>query len=112
MTTICSIHTKFFDETCTECKKEYAELKGLDEINTEDYKADNNAINNNNNKNQQQPAKEYKEFTEERAKILYRDLLLQFLKSSKYNEVESSEKAKSIIRKQCKLRNIPFWSWL
>jgi Rps23 Pro-64 3,4-dihydroxylase Tpa1-like proline 4-hydroxylase len=115
MTTICNIHTKFFDETCTECKKEYAELKGLDEINIKDYyKADNNAnINNNNNKkNEQQSAKEYKEFTEERAKILYRDLLLQFLKSSKYNEVESSEKAKSIIRKQCKLRNMPFWSWL
>jgi hypothetical protein len=56
--------------------------------------------------------KKYKEFTEERAKRLYEDLLLQFLSSSNYNEFEASEKARSIIRKQCQLRNMPSWSWL
>lgn len=41
--TTCCIHTKFFDDTCTECRKEYAELKGLHEINSiNDYKPDNN----------------------------------------------------------------------
>jgi hypothetical protein len=106
----CSIHTKFFDDACTECKKEYAELKGLHGINMNDYKSNNNS--NNNKKHQQQLDKEYKEFTEERAKRLYTDLLLQFLRNSKYNEVEASEKARSIIRKQCRLRNMQFWPWL
>src|SRR5919197_4642325 len=109
MTTCCSIHTKFFDDTCIECRKEYAELKGLHEIKMNDKKPGNNTSN---NKKHQQAEKEYKEFTEERAKRLYKDLLLQFLRSNKYDEVEASEKARSIIRKQCKLRNLPFWSWL
>jgi alpha-D-ribose 1-methylphosphonate 5-triphosphate diphosphatase PhnM len=107
MTTTCSIHTKFFDDTCTECKKEYAELKGLHKIDLDDDKP-----NKDKKHQQQEQPREYKEFTEERAKSLYNDLLLQFLRSSKFNENEASEKAKSIIRKQCKLRNIPFWSWL
>jgi hypothetical protein len=102
----CGIHTKFFDDACTECKKEYAELKGVHRINMNDYKS------NNNNTKHQQLDKEYREFTEERAKRLYTDLLLQFLKNSKYNEVEASEKAKYIIRKQCRLRNMQFWPWL
>jgi hypothetical protein len=113
--TTCCIHTKFFDDTCTECRKEYAELKGLHEINNmNDYKPDNNNNNNisDNKTHQQELTKKYKEFTEERAKRLYKDLLLQFLRSSNYTEVEASEKARSIIRKQCQLRNIPFWSWL
>jgi hypothetical protein len=115
--TTCCIHTKFFDDTCTECRKEYAELKGLHEINSiNDYKPDNNNNNSNNisdNKtHQQELTKKYKEFTEERAKRLYEDLLLQFLSTSNYNEFEASEKARSIIRKQCQLRNMPSWSWL
>jgi hypothetical protein len=113
--TTCCIHTKFFDDTCTECRKEYAELKGLHEINNmNDYKPDDNNNNNtsDNKMHQQELTKKYKEFTEERAKRLYKDLLLQFLGSSNYNEVEASEKARSIIRKQCQLRNMPFWSWL
>jgi hypothetical protein len=28
----CGIHTKFFDDACTECKKEYAELKGIENL--------------------------------------------------------------------------------
>jgi hypothetical protein len=109
----CHIHTKFFDDDCTECKKEYTELKGLDRTNMNDYKSNDNSNNSNNsNKKHQQLDKEYRDFTEERAKRLYTDLLLQFLKNSKYSEVEASEKARSIIRKQCRLRNMQFWPWL
>ena len=110
--TICSIHTNFFDDICTECRKEYAELKGLHEINnTNDYQcANSNSVSN--NKMQQELPKYYKDFTEERAKRLYEDLLLQFIRSKKCSEVEASQKARSIIRKQCLLRNMPFWSWL
>ena len=53
----------------------------------------------------------YKEFTEERAKRLYEELLLQYLKGSS-SENEAAEKARSIIRKQCSIRGIPFWSWI
>jgi flagellar motility protein MotE (MotC chaperone) len=109
-TTTCSTHTKFFDNTCDECKKEYAELKGLHKISLDDRKSDIDDIRN--DLKHVQHAKAFKELTEERAKILYKDLFLQFLQTNKYNEVQCSEKAKSIVRKQCKLRNIPLWSWL
>ena len=112
--TICCIHTNFFDDTCTECRKEYAELKGLRKVNnTSGYKlANSNSASNNKMQQQQELPKNYKEFTEERAKRLYEDLLLQFLRSGKCNEFEAAEKARSIIRKQCLLRNMPFWPWL
>jgi hypothetical protein len=126
--TVCCVHKNFFDDTCIECRKEYAELKGLHEINNNDdgnnttrnYKpanSSNNSISGNNKKieqqqQQQELSKYYKEFTEERAKRLYEDLLLQFLRSGKCNEFEAAEKARSIIRKQCLLRNMPFWPWL
>ena len=112
--TICCIHTNFFDDTCTECRKEYAELKGLHKVNnTSGYKlANSNSASNNKMQQQQELPKKYKEFTEERAKRLYGDLLVQFLRSKKYSEIEASQKAKSVIRKQCLLRHIPFWSWL
>jgi class 3 adenylate cyclase len=42
----------------------------------------------------------YKEFSEERAKKLYEELLVQYLKNS-HNEIEAAETAKRIIRKQC-----------
>ncbi|HET7147752.1 MAG TPA: hypothetical protein VFI73_04565 [Candidatus Nitrosopolaris sp.] len=54
--------------------------------------------------------KKYKDFTEVRAKKLYEELIIQYLKSS--NEVEAAEKARSIIRKQCKIRGMPYWSWI
>jgi len=54
--------------------------------------------------------KKYKEFTEVRAKKLYEDLMLQYLKDGN-SEVEADRKAKAIIRKQCSIRGIPFWSW-
>ena len=112
--TICYIHTNFFDNTCTECRKEYAELKGLGKVNdTSGYKlANSNSVSNNKMQQQQELPKNYKEFTEERAKRLYEDLLVQFLRNKKYSEIEASQKARSIIRKQCLLRHIPFWSWL
>lgn len=55
--------------------------------------------------------KKYKEFTEERAKKLYQDLMLQYLKNG-INELEADRKAKAIIRKQCSIRNMPFWTWI
>ena len=55
--------------------------------------------------------KKYKEFTEERAKKLYEEVLLQYLRSGA-SEVEADQKAKAIIKKQCNLRRMPFWSWL
>jgi hypothetical protein len=102
--TRCSIHTDFFNDSCSTCKKEYVELKGLNESNADNYKSSYD-----NDKDDDD--KKYKEFTEERAKRLYEDLILQYLKSSS-SEIEAVEKAKGIIRKQCRIRDIPFWSWI
>ncbi|HJT49013.1 MAG TPA: hypothetical protein VJ729_12595 [Nitrososphaeraceae archaeon] len=126
--TVCCLHKDFFDDSCTECRKEYSELKGLREINNNDVDNGNNTTRQyksantsssakvDNKKIQQQQQQElskyYKEFTEERAKRLYEDLLLQFVRSGKYNEIDASHKARSIIRKQCSLRNMPFWPWI
>ena len=55
--------------------------------------------------------KKYKEFTEERAKKLYEELMLQYLKSGA-SEIEADMKAKGIIRKQCSIRGMPFWPWV
>nr|AFK24831.1 hypothetical protein Josef01_02j05_42 [uncultured archaeon] len=55
--------------------------------------------------------KKYKEFTEERAKKLYGELMLQYLKGGT-SEVEADRKAKAIIRKQCSIRGMPFWPWV
>ena len=101
--TCCAVHTDFFDDNCSACKKEYSELKGLNQSNTDNYK---NSYGNDKDNN-----KKYKEFTEERAKRLYEDLMLQYIKSSS-NEIEAVEKAKGIIRKQCRIRDIPLWSWI
>ena len=57
-----------------------------------------------------QEGKKYKEFTEERAKKLYEELMLQYLKSGA-TEIDADRKAKSIIRKQCSIRGMSFWSW-
>ena len=105
--TKCCIHTGFFDETCTRCKKEYSELKGLNELNF--YY--NTSHSNNNVDNDINRKRKYKEFTEERAKKLYEELILQYLKKS-CNEKEAAEKAIAIIRKQCRMRDMPFWSWI
>ena len=56
-------------------------------------------------------AKKYKEFTEERAKKLYEELMLQYIKVGT-SAFEADKKAKAIIKKQCKIRELPFWQWL
>ncbi|HEX5982199.1 MAG TPA: hypothetical protein VFY77_05995, partial [Nitrososphaeraceae archaeon] len=53
----------------------------------------------------------YKEFTEEKAKQLYEKLFLYYLKKFK-DEKDASNKAKSIINKQCHIRNIKPWNWI
>jgi len=59
----------------------------------------------------QDTGKKYKEFTEERAKKLYEELMLQYLKSG-VSEVDADKKTKAIIKKQCSIRGLPFWQWL
>jgi hypothetical protein len=106
----CSIHTRFFDDLCPECRKEYNELKGLDEENlrTEANVLDDNGLDiEDRGRNKD---RNYKEFTEERAKKLYAVLLVQYLKKSCKEEV-AAEKARAIIRKQCRLRGMTIWSW-
>jgi hypothetical protein len=89
--TKCPVHTEIFDDSCDACKQEYMEMKGVGELVIED--------------------KKYKEFTEERAKKLYQELMLQYLKSGA-GEIDADRKAKAIIRKQCNIRGMPFWSWI
>jgi hypothetical protein len=107
--TTCSIHTEFFDDLCSKCKEEYNELKGniggkpsIHDSHSEDEPETYRAMNR---------KRGYKEFTEERAKKLYGELLVQYMKKSS-TEKEAAGKARAIIRKQCRLRGIPFWSWI
>ena len=99
----CLKHQKFFDETCEMCKKEYLFVKGLED-------KDGFIINKNIGESQKNPSV-YKEFTEEKAKQLYEKLFLYYLKNLK-DETNASSKAKSIIAKQCHLRNINPWNWI
>jgi hypothetical protein len=89
----CVVHTRFFDDSCDTCRQEYLEMKGsLGEPVIKEIK-------------------KYKDFTEDRAKTLYEELMLQYLKSG-INEIEADKKAKAIIKKQCSIRGMPFWRWL
>ena len=108
--TRCAVHNDFFDDECIECKKEYSEMKGgYDNISTNIEDNENIA----NNDKDEHKKKIYKEFTEERAKKLYEELLFQYLKTStEANEAEAAEKARAIIRKQCRIRGMPPWPWL
>ena len=102
----CSVHARFFDEHCVECKSEYREMKGNVEESNSDKENDRDnktAVHSN--------IEKYKEFTEERAKKLYGELLIQYLKKN-YNEIEASERAKKIIRKQCSMRGMSSWDWI
>src|SRR5215475_12515850 len=102
----CPIHKEFFDDECPECKKEYLELKGYDQSYSNAGPIPSNyAIEADKNKIKKNT---YKEFNEVRAKKLYEELILQYLRKSK-SEMEAVENARSIIRKQCKIRNIPTW---
>jgi hypothetical protein len=64
-----------------------------------------------NNQNKRKQKVKDIEFTEERAKKLYEELLVQYLKKN-YNEIEASERSKKIIRKQCSMRGMSSWDWI
>ena len=91
----CTIHTDFFDDTCEACKQEYLDLKGIGL----------------NPQNSEGAEKKFKELSEERAKKLYEDLMLQYLKSG-ISEIDADGKAKAILRKQCAIRGITPWRWV
>ncbi len=104
--TKCNIHKFFFDWSCDLCKEEYIDLKGIEKINLEnDDKA-------NIRKEQNKKIKNYREFNEERAKKLYEEIFLQYLKKGNISEEESINRSKTIIRKQCEMRGIEPWSWV
>jgi len=102
----CSVHTRFFDEHCVECKSEYREMKGNVKESNSDKENDRD-----NKTTVHSNIEKYKEFTEERAKKLYGELLIQYLKKN-CNEIEASERAKKIIRKQCSMRGMSSWDWI
>jgi hypothetical protein len=87
----CTVHTDFFDDDCPECRQEYLEMKGADEVPEHGGK--------------------YKEFTEERAKKLYEEVMLQYLKAGA-SDVDAANKARAVVRKQCAIRDMPPWPWL
>lgn len=103
----CNIHENFFDWNCNDCKEEYKDLKGT---NSTDEKSQIKVMYDNNKADKR--SGNYKEFTEERAKKLYEEVFLQYLKKGNMSEEESIEQSKRIIRKQCSLRNIEPWSWV
>lgn len=101
----CNIHKDFFDEGCHDCRLEYAELKGINQSEAQDEKAEKIINESKNNK-------QYKEFSEERAKKLYEELLIQFLRTKSIDEIEAARRSRQIIRKQCAIRGIEVWNWL
>ncbi|MGH9974501.1 MAG: hypothetical protein ACRD8Z_01520 [Nitrososphaeraceae archaeon] len=98
----CTVHVDFFVDNCAECKREYAELKGHDDLSQMTKKERRRTA--------KVGVSNYKEFTEERAKKLYEDLILQYL-GKEIGELEAAERARSIIRKQCMVRGIKVWPW-
>jgi polyhydroxyalkanoate synthesis regulator phasin len=101
----CSIHKNFFDDKCPDCKLEYAELKGLNQTESLDNEKSTKLAN-------ESIKKSYKEFSEERAKKLYEELMIQYMRTKSLNEVEAARRARQIIRKQCVIRGIEIWNWL
>jgi hypothetical protein len=106
--TTCSIHTEFFDDCCPQCKIEYRELKG--NVIDASKKQDTEPIERSKTYRDINRISNYKEFNEERAKKLYGELFIQYVKKS-FTEEEAAEKAKAIVRKQCRLRGFQFWAW-
>jgi hypothetical protein len=99
----CTSHLDFFDDSCAQCKREYAALKGDHDISQQAGK-------------ERRPSSRvksvnYKEFTEERAKKLYEELILEYM-SKEIGEQDAARRAQVIIRKQCTLRGIEIWPWL
>ena len=101
----CNVHKNFFDDNCPDCKLEYAELKGLTQSNSQDNEKSKIIAH-------ESSKKTYKEFSEERAKKLYEELLVQYMRTKSINEVEAARRARHIIRKQCAIRGIEVWNWL
>ena len=100
---VCNVHKDFFDETCKDCKAEYANLKGHISPKTDSGEKVTASGR----------VKKYKEFSEERARRLYEQLLLQFLNPPyRLSEVEAAQRARYIIKKQCFIRGVPIWTWL
>jgi len=99
----CAVHSDFFDDNCAECKREYADLKGHHDPSQQTRKESR--------RTSKVKFSNYKEFTEERAKKLYEDLILQYL-SKEIGELEAAERARAIIRKQCMVRGIKVWPWI
>jgi uncharacterized phage-associated protein len=96
----CNIHREFFDDSCRECREEYLEMKG----------AGKELIANEREK-EKEKEKKYKDFTEERAKKLFEEVMLQYVRSGS-TDLEAVEKAKAVVRKQCAIRKMPYWHWL
>lgn len=72
--TKCNDHRFFFDWSCHICKEEYKNLKGTNEVHIENQ--------NKTNIEKDIKLKSYKEFNEERAKKLFEEIFLQYLKLS------------------------------
>ena len=106
MVTKCNIHNFFFEWSCHNCKEEYNDLKGTNTI-----KPENNDIKDA-KKEKDAKSKSYKEFNEERAKKLFEEVFIQYLKKGTMSEEESLNRSKMIIRKQCELRGIEPWAWI
>ena len=102
--TKCNDHRFFFDWSCHICKEEYKNLKGTDEVHIENQ--------NKTNIEKDIKLKSYKEFNEERAKKLFEEVFIQYLKKGTMSEEESLNRSKMIIRKQCELRGIEPWAWI
>jgi hypothetical protein len=102
--TKCNDHRFFFDWSCHICKEEYKNLKGTNDVHIENQ--------NKTNIEKDIKLKSYKEFNEERAKKLFEEIFLQYLKKGQMNEEESIKRSKIIIRRQCEIRGIKPWSWI
>ena len=99
----CTVHSDFFDDSCTDCKREYEDLKGHYDLFQQSKKE--------NRRTSKVKFSNYKQFSEDRAKKLYEDLILQYL-GKEIGELEAAERARAIIRKQCTMRRIKVWPWV
>ena len=82
---------------------EYADLKGHNDIlpQTRNVRRKSSIVTLSN----------YKEFTEERAKKLYEELILQYMNKG-LDGLKAAERARMIIRKQCMVRGFEAWPWV
>lgn len=104
----CEVHTEFFDDSCPACRQEYLEMKVVPAATGHGGSTTAAAVADQGEKGK---GGKYKELSEERAKKLYEELMLQYLKTGS-GELEASQKAKAILRKQCNMRGISHWPWL